>query len=111
MPKALDTAARRKNQNAKDRATKRLIDRGWKYDGLWWHSPYTQTRYGKREAMHVEELREWAEGDSAFLNDHDHSMWVKKEIDDNQLISMEELSERSAKRSKLLKNAKDGCYK
>ncbi|SRR6266576_2336842 len=107
----LDTEARRKVTAARDRATKRLVARGWKFDGLWWISPYSnKLRYRKREALHVEELREWAEGDSAYLNDKDHSMWVKKEIDDNALISMEELSERCKTRDEIKRRALDGCY-
>src|SRR5256885_16938642 len=112
MPnKILDTAARRKITAAKDRATKRLIDRGWKFDGLWWTSPYSnKLRYHKREALNVEELREWAEGDSAYLNDKDHSMWVKKEIDDNALISMDELAEKWKAKDQVKNLALAGCY-
>lgn len=107
MPKKLlDTEARRKITNARDRATKRLVDHGWKFDGLWWHSPYGNLlRYSRREAVCVEELREWAEGDSAFLGDKDHSMWVKAEEDSNRLLTWEELEEQSKRRNELKKLA------
>jgi len=112
MPrKILNTAARQKLARARDRDTKLLKERGWRYDGLWWYSPYTKNRYMRREALHVEELRKWGEGDSAFLNDKDHSMWVQKEIEDNKLISFEELSDQASKRAELKKQAIDGCYR
>ena len=79
-----------KLNEAKIEATENLVTRGWRHDGLWWYSPYTGTRYLKRDALHVEELRAWSESDSAFLNDKDHSMWVKKVEDDNALITVEE---------------------
>lgn len=109
--KILNTESRQKAKLARDRATQRLNDRGWKHDGLWWISPYTKLRYDRREALSVEEIRSWGESESAFLNDKDHSMWVKKEIDDNKLISMEELADKSRKSAELKKLAKDGCYR
>jgi hypothetical protein len=80
---------------------KRLEERGWKHDGLWWWSPYTGTRYLVKEALAIEELRGWAASESAILGDKDHSMWVLAEQRDNALISMEELSKRSHERKVL----------
>lgn len=107
----LNTEARQKAARARDRANQRLLDAGWKHDGLWWISPHTSLRYAKREALSIEEIRSWGDGDSAFLNDKDHSMWVKKELDDNALISMEELAERSRRSAEVRKIARDGCYR
>jgi hypothetical protein len=101
----LNTDARRKVKRSQDRATRNLSTRGWRHDGLWWHSPYTGTRYLKRDALHVEELRAWAESDSAFLNDKDHSMWVKKLEDDNALVTMDEASKRCRRTQELKRMA------
>jgi hypothetical protein len=70
----------------------KLQDKGWKHDGLWWISPYSQHRYMLKEALAVEELRVWGVSDSAILGDKNHSMWVLKEIDDNALTTMDDLS-------------------
>ena len=78
--------------------TEKLLELGWKHDGLWFISPHTGYRYGKKEALAVEELRKWAACDSAILGDKDHSMWVLAEQRDNALIDMEELSRRSQQR-------------
>jgi hypothetical protein len=67
-------------------------------------------RYSKREALSIEELRAWGESDSAFLKDKDHSMWVKKEMDDNKLISFGQLASASKRRQLVKKAAIDGCY-
>jgi hypothetical protein len=106
MPrKILNTEARQKLAKARDRDTKLLGTRGWIFDGLWWYSPYTGYRYMRREALHVEELRKWGEGDSAFLNDKNHSMWVKAEEDDNRLTTMEEMSAQCKQRDALKRRA------
>jgi hypothetical protein len=108
--KILNTDARRKAHKSKERAVSNLHARGWSFDGLWWTSPYTKLRYAKREAIDIEELRAWAEGESAFLLGKSHSMWVKKEMEDNRLISWEELVHRN-KQAKLVKQAAiDTCY-
>ena len=80
----------------------KLLALDWKYNGLWWISPHTGHRYAKREALAVEELRKWAASDSAILQGKGHSMWVLKELEDNKLITMEELSKRS-QQAKLLR--------
>jgi hypothetical protein len=111
MPKKiLETEARRKITEARDKATKRLVVRGWRHDGLWWYSPYTACRYLKREALYVEELREWAEGDSAFLGDKNHSMWVKAEEDDNAILSVEEASRKCQIDIEVRKLGRSSCY-
>jgi hypothetical protein len=107
----LNTEARQKLARARERDTKLLNDRGWKYDGLWWYSPYTDNRYMRREALHIEELRAWGEGDSAFLNDKDHSMWVKKEQEDNKLLTFEELAEQARLRAEAKAEAKASNYR
>lgn len=96
-----ETPLRLKFKKAKDRATKNLIDKGWKYDGLWYYSPYTNLRYHKQEALSIEELRDWSSGPSAFLNDYEHAIWVAQEEEDNQLIDMDELSKRSKARQEI----------
>ena len=108
--KAPTRAARHRVRQCNDKQTRNLIDKGWRHDGLWWFSPYTQLRYSKKEAVHIEELRSWAEGDSAFLNDHNHSMWVKKEEDDNALTTMEEAAKKSQDAQAMRELAKDSCY-
>jgi hypothetical protein len=111
MPrKVLNTATRKKLAKARDRDTKLLHAHGWTYDGLWWYSPYTSNRYMRREALHIEELRKWGSGDSAFLNDKNHSMWVNKELEDNKLITFEELAKESQRRKAEKQLALDGCY-
>jgi hypothetical protein len=109
--KILNTAARQKLAKARARDTKLLADRGWTFDGLWFYSPYTGNRYMRREALHIEELRKWGESDSAFLNDKDHSMWVKKQEEDYALVSFEKLSEQALARAAQKKEAIDGCYR
>jgi hypothetical protein len=110
MPRKLITANRRKIQKARSRQRQNLINKGWKYDGLWWHSPCSPCRYTIREATHIEELRKWASGESAFLKDHDHAVWVKKQEEDNKLISFEELSAKSKERQALKETGKKSCY-
>jgi hypothetical protein len=111
MPrKVLNTTTRQKLAKARDRDTKMLGARGWTFDGLWWYSPYTANRYMRREALHIEELRKWGSGDSAFLNDKNHSMWVNKELEDNKLITFEELAKESKRRAAEKQLALDGCY-
>jgi hypothetical protein len=107
----LNTVARQKLARARDRDTKLLKDRGWTYDGLWHYSPYTGNRYMRREALHIEELRAWGEGDSAFLNDKDHSMWVKKEQEDNKLLTFEELAEQAALRAEAKQEASNSNFR
>ncbi len=59
-----------------------LLKKGWKHDGLWWHSPYTGIRYHKTEALYVEEIRLWAKKSTAYLGDQDHSTWsIQREKD------------------------------
>jgi len=82
----------------------KLIKSGWKHDGLWWYSPHTGFRYAKKEALAVEELRQWAASDSAILGDKNHSMWVLQEEEDCALTTMEGLS-KSSQQSKLLRDA------
>jgi hypothetical protein len=111
MPRrALNTETRKKLAKARDRDTKLLSDKGWTYDGLWFWSPYTGNRYMRREALHIEELRKWGSGDSAFLNDKNHSMWVNKELEDNKLITFEQLAKESQRRRHERQRAIDGCY-
>ena len=76
----------------------KLQDAGWKHDGLWWLSPYSTHRYMLKEALAVEELRCWGASDSAILGDKEHSMWVLKEIEDNSLTTMDDLSKRCHER-------------
>ncbi len=67
----------RKNCIAKKaREVPMLLSRGWKFDGLWYHSPYTGIRYHKVEALYVEEIRVWAKKSICFLGDKDHSTWA-----------------------------------
>jgi hypothetical protein len=101
-----DTDFRTKCRNAKDRHRQNLIDKGWVFDGLWYTSPYTELRYSRREAIHVEELREWADGDSAFLKDREHSMWRKKEEEDNRVMTFEEAVENARKAQEIKKLGK-----
>jgi hypothetical protein len=105
MPKALNTNHRKKLAKAKDRSTQMLQEKGWKHDGLWWHSPYSNMRYMRREALHVEELRKWGDGESAFLLDKNHSMWVKAEEEEYALTTMEKAAEECNQRAMLKKLA------
>jgi hypothetical protein len=101
--KPKDTPLRTKYRNANARATQNLTDKGWGYDGLWYYSPYSNLRYHKREALYIEELRDWSSGPSAFLNDYDHAIWVAKEEQDNRLMDFEELDRISKEKALLRK--------
>jgi hypothetical protein len=91
----------------------KLLSRGWTHDGLWWLSPYTSHRYARREALAVEELREWSASDSAILSKEEkgHSMWTIAEERDNALITFDELSKRSHARKVLRDRASDSNLK
>lgn len=100
MPQ-LNTPLRTKYRNARDKASKNLLDKGWRYDGLWYYSPYSKLRFHKQEALYVEELRDWSSGPSAFLNDYNHAIWVAQEEEDCALIDLEELTKRCKARQDL----------
>lgn len=53
-----------------------LLEKGWRFDGLWYHSPHTGIRYHKTEALYIEEIRAWAKKSNCFLGDKDHSTWA-----------------------------------
>lgn len=101
MSEIKETNFRKKNRLAGDRATQNLLEKGWRYDGLWYYSPYSKIRYNKREAVYVEELRDWSSGPSAFLNDYEHAVWVAQEEEANEVIEWDELARRSKQRKEL----------
>lgn len=104
MPRLNTPTRNRKSENS-DKATKNLIDKGWTTDSLWWYSPYSGLRFLRQDAVAVEELRAWGASDSAFLNDHDHSMWSMARDRENALVNMDDLSGMAIKRDALKKLA------
>jgi hypothetical protein len=95
----------------KNVSDKKLLDaKGWRHDGLWWHSPYSSHRYMIREAVSVEELRAWGASESAFLKDRNHSMWVKKEEEDYALVSQEEAADMARQEQHVKQLGKDSNY-
>jgi hypothetical protein len=103
----------RKTQLRKDvarkaiRSGKNLVAKGWKYDGLWWTSPYTGIRYPKLIATYIEELRDWGESGSAYLEDKYHSVWAIEEAEANKIVSWEDLSEDVQERSLMRASSRD----
>ena len=81
----------------KDKKQTLLRDKGWTHDGIWWHSPYTGIRYTQSLALDVEDLREWAQQETAYLMDKGHAMWALEENIDNRTLTQDESQEQQDK--------------
>lgn len=110
MQQILNTKTRKKFRSSRDKAKQNLVDKGWRYDGLWWCSPYTNTRYMLSDAISVEELRKWSGSDSAFLGDRQHSMWTIRQELDYALTTPEEHAEDCRKRQEIKKLGSDSNF-
>ncbi len=96
--KARSTKFRKSCVDKQKRQVPLLVRKGWKHDGLWWHSPYTGIRYHKTEALYVEELRLWASKSTSYLEDKDHSTWSMQREEEYRILTPEEFLAKISKK-------------